>query len=86
MKKVVSISLVIALLMFCLLLLSSGTARANETVASPHFLATATPAPPRSIPTTGGEADLSGAILLIGAGVLLVAGGLVIHERRRTRA
>jgi hypothetical protein len=82
-------------LMLGLLMLSSGTARASDTVASPHFAATPTPAPgkipitgggPGTIPITGGEPDLSGAILLIGAGALLVAGGLVVHNRRRTRA
>ena len=87
MKKVVSIVLVIVLLMISLLLLSSGTVLASGTVASPHFQATATPVPPPArIPVTGGEADLSGTVLLIGAGLVLVAGGLVIHERRRTRA
>lgn len=116
MKKVVSISVVITLLMLGLLMLSSGTVRAGDTLASPHFQKAATPTPapgnipitgrgsipatatlapvkipitgggPSTIPITGGEADLSGAILLIGAGALLVASGLVVHKRRRTRA
>ena len=97
MKKVVTISVVITVLMLGLLMLSSGTARAGDTVASPHFQKAATPTPapgkipitgggPGTIPITGGEADLSGAILLIGAGALLVAAGLVVHKRRQTRA
>ena len=96
MKKVVSISVVIALLMLSLLALSSGTVRAGDSVASPHLQAKATATPasrtipvtgggPGTIPVTGGAPDPSGSILLVGAGALLVAGGLVLYGRRRTR-
>ncbi len=114
MKKVLSISVVIALLMLSLLALNSGTVRAGDTVTSPHFAATVTPTPaqgkipitgggpaatatpsrtipitgstPGTIPITGGAPDSSGSILLIGAGALLVIGGLVLYGRRRTQA
>lgn len=88
MKKLAVMSLVLMLMFAALWMATAGSASASGSGAPPRAVATATPRPPTELrlPPSGGEADLSGALLVIGLGSLLVIGGLTLRMPRRPQA
>ncbi len=87
MKKFAALMLIGILVFAALGLFSAGTASASGASYAPAAAGTATPAAaPNRLPPTGGQADLSGALLIIGAGSLLVIGGLALRTLRQPQA
>ena len=88
MKKFAALVLVGVLMFAALGMFTTGSASAGGTSYAPQAAATATPIPPQinRLPVSGGEADLSGALLIIGLGSLLVIGGLALRTRRQPHA
>ena len=85
MKKFAALVLVGVLMFAALGMFTTESASASGQSYAPQAAATATPIPaqPNRLPPTGGEADLSGALLIIGLGSLLVIGGLALRTLRR---
>jgi hypothetical protein len=88
MKKFVALVLVGVLMFAALGMFTAGSASASGQSYAPLAAgATATPVlQPARLPPSGGEADLSGALLVIGLGSLLVIGGLALRTLRQPHA
>jgi hypothetical protein len=87
MKKFVALVLVGVLMFAALGMFTAGSASASGPGYAPRAAASATPAvAPNRLPPTGGQADLTGALLIIGLGSLLVIGGLALRTLRQPRA
>ena len=87
MKKFAALMLIGILVFAALGLFSASTASASGASYAPAAAGTATPAAaPNRLPPTGGQADLSGALLIIGVGSLLVIGGLALRTLRQPQA
>jgi hypothetical protein len=88
MKKFAALVLVGVLMFAALGMFTAGSASASRQSYAPWAVATATPVPVQinRLPVAGGEADLSGALLIIGLGSLLVIGGLALRTLRQPHA
>ncbi len=88
MKKVAALVLGGMLMLALLGMFTAGTASASGTSYAPRAAGTSTPVAvaPDRLPPSGGEADLSGALLVIGLGSLLVVGGLTLRTLRRPQS
>lgn len=88
MKKFAALVLVGVLVFAAMGMFTTGSVSARGASYAPLAAATATPIPaqPARLPPTGGQADLSGALLIIGLGSLLVIGGLALRTLRQPNA
>jgi hypothetical protein len=88
MKKFAALVLVGVLMFAALGMFTTGSASAGGAGYAPLAAGTSTPpaVAPARLPPTGGEADISGALLIIGLGSLLVIGGLALRTLRQPQA
>ena len=87
MKKFAALVLVGVLMFAALGMFTTGSASASGHSYAPPAAGTATPVlQPARLPPSGGEADLSGALLIMGLGSLLVIGGLALRTLRQPQS
>ena len=87
MKKFAALVLIGVLVFAALGMFTTGSASAGGGSYTPLAAGTATPAAaPNRLPPTGGQADLSGALLIMALGSLLVMGGLALRTLRQPNA
>lgn len=87
MKKFAALVLIGVLVFAALGMFTTGSASAGGESYAPPAAGTATPAAaPNRLPPTGGQADLSGALLIMALGSLLVMGGLALRTLRQPNA
>ena len=84
MKKFAALVLIGVLMFAALGMFTTGSASAGGQSYAPLAAGTAPPVlQPARLPPTGGEVDLSGALLIMGLGSLLVIGGLALRTLRQ---